>query len=364
MNTKILIVDDNKTFLESLTRALRHRYDIVAAEGPTQGLDALNSGDAFAVVMSDLAMPGMDGIAFLAKARDISPLSARIMLTGHGDLDAAMSAVNEGQVFRFLTKPCPTEALISAIDAGCEQYCLMTAEKELLRKTLEGVRLKEDVELIMRHDLKSPLASIITLPQVLLMAGNLDAHQRDMLKCIEDAGYTVLAMVNLSTALFKMERGGYKLHPEDVNLVPIIRKIFDSHMDTANHRGLSLELLIDGSPAPQECAFSIRGEELLCYSMLANLVTNAVEASPDGCRVVVDMKKGGKTCSVSIRNQGAVPEAVRSHFFEKYVTAGKPRGTGLGTYSALLIAKAHGGSITMSTSEAEGTEVRLVLPAA
>ena len=364
MCTKILIVDDDKNFLDSLHRSLRQRYDIVTAGSPAEGLHALNSGETFAVVVSDLAMPGMDGIAFLTKAKEISPLSVRIMLTGHGDLDAAMSAVNNGNIFRFLTKPCPAESLQSALDAGLEQYRLVTAEKELLQKTLEGVRLKEDVELIMRHDLKCPLTSIISLPQVLLMSGNLDAHQRDMLKCIEDAGYTVLAMVNLSRALFKMERGGYTLIAEPVNLVPIIRKLFDGYADTARHRELSLEIMVEDAPAGQEDDFMIRGEELLCYSMLANLVANAVEASPDGCAVVVAMRKEGEMGVVAIRNQGAVPEAVRNNFFEKYVTAGKPRGTGLGTYSALLIARAHGGTITMSTCEAKGTEVALSLPLA
>jgi len=88
--------------------------------------------------VSDLAMPGMDGVRFLAKTRDISPLSIRMMLTGHGDLDAAIAAVNEGNIFRFLTKPCPIESLVRALDAGLEQYRLVTAEKELLRGTLRG----------------------------------------------------------------------------------------------------------------------------------------------------------------------------------------------------------------------------------
>jgi CheY-like chemotaxis protein len=138
MAPKILIVDDEKYILDSLSRSLARRYEMVTAEGAEEGLKALASQGPFAVVISDLAMPGMDGVKFLAKVRGMSPLSVRMMLTGHGDFDAAIAAVNEGNIFRFLTKPCPIEALIRAIDDGLNQYRLLMAEKELLRGTLRG----------------------------------------------------------------------------------------------------------------------------------------------------------------------------------------------------------------------------------
>ncbi len=138
MNMKILVVDDERHILDSLRRGLMRRYDLTTAEGPEEGLAALHSLGPFAVVISDLAMPGMDGVKFLAKVKDISPLSVRMMLTGHGDFESSVAAVNEGNIFRFLTKPCPVDAIIRAIDAGIEQYRLVMAEKELLRGTLRG----------------------------------------------------------------------------------------------------------------------------------------------------------------------------------------------------------------------------------
>jgi len=146
MNKRILLVDDERNLLDTLRRSLSRRYDLVTAEGPEEGLAALQSEDAFAVVVSDLAMPGMDGVKFLARAKDISPLSVRMILTGHGDLEAAIAAVNEGSIFRFLTKPCPVELFIHALDAGLEQYRLVTAEKELLRGTVHGcVKVLTDI---------------------------------------------------------------------------------------------------------------------------------------------------------------------------------------------------------------------------
>lgn len=361
---KVLFVDDEQAVLDSLRRGLCRAYTVTTARGPEEGLRTVETDGPFAVVVSDLRMPGMDGVHFLKKVREISPLTVGIMLTGHGDLTAAMQAVNEGHIFRFLTKPCPIPSLSQALDAGLEQYRLVAAEKQLLRVTLENARLKEDVERIMRHDLKSPLTTIISLPQLLRLADNLTDDQREMLDCIEDAGYTMLSMVNLSTALFKMERGQYALCPKVVDLVPLLRKILSVHADTAEHHGYVLALTIGGRPAAADAAFPIRGEELLCYSMLANLVGNAVEASPDGATMSVDLDRQGETARVVIRNRGAVPESVRNCFFEKYATAGKPKGTGLGTYSALLIARAHGGDITMRTDDAWGTEVTVSVPAA
>jgi len=361
---RILFVDDEQAVLDSLRRGLHGCYDVTTALGPEEGLRIFTEEGPFAVVVSDLRMPGMDGVQFLHQIKKQNPLSLGIMLTAHGDLTAAMTAVNEGQIFRFLTKPCPIDCLSQALNAGLEQYRLAAAEKELLRVTLENSRLKEDVERIMRHDLKSPLTAIISLPQLLRLDDNLTDDQREMLTCIEDAGYTVLSMVNLSTALFKMERSDYHLQPEAVDLVPVIRKILSVHEETVQHHDLSLELTLDGRPLHAHEAFRILGEELLCYSMLANLIANAVEASPDGSTVSLDLGRDKDRASITIRNRGAVPESIRARFFEKYATAGKPKGTGLGTYSARLIARAHGGDITMRTDEAWGTEIRISLPAA
>lgn len=361
---RILFVDDEPAVLDSLRRGLCRCYDVVTAVGPEAGLAALAQQGPFAVVVSDLRMPDMDGVTFLKKAKERWPAIVPVMLTGHGDLDAAMAAVNEGHIFRFLTKPCPIPPLSLALDAALEQYRLAAAEKELVRVTLENARLKEDVERIMRHDLKSPLTTIISLPQVLRLADNLDDDQREMLSLIEDAGYLVLSMVNLSTALFKMERGQYTLEPADVDLLPILRKIASVHADTAASHGLTLSLTVNGRPATAQDCFPVRGEELLCYSMLANLVANAVEASPDGETVSVSVRREGDVARIAIANKGAVAACVRDRFFEKYATAGKPRGTGLGTYSARLIARAHGGDIDMETDDATGTRVTVCLPAA
>ncbi|MCE5335305.1 MAG: response regulator [Desulfobacteraceae bacterium] len=138
MAGKILFVDDNLNILAGFQRQLRKLYTIEIAQGGEQGLEVLSQKGPFSVVVSDLRMPGMDGVRFLSQARKAAPDTIRMVLTGYADLQTAIDAVNEGNIFRFLTKPCSTELLSKALDAGIRQYELIRAEHELLQNTLRG----------------------------------------------------------------------------------------------------------------------------------------------------------------------------------------------------------------------------------
>ncbi|WP_083465806.1 HD domain-containing phosphohydrolase [Salidesulfovibrio brasiliensis] len=135
----------NRTFWPAFAGA-RQALQPQPRQRPARGALHDNQGRPFCVVVSDLKMPEIDGINLLSMVKKHSPDTVRIILTGHADLDSAISAVNEGSVFRFLTKPCDTETLIKTVDAGLKQYRLVTAEKELLRGTLRGsVKLLTDI---------------------------------------------------------------------------------------------------------------------------------------------------------------------------------------------------------------------------
>jgi response regulator RpfG family c-di-GMP phosphodiesterase len=135
---RILCVDDEKNVLEGLGRTLRTLFIVETAVGGTQGLETLREKGPFVIVISDLRMPLMTGVEFLSRAREFAPDTVRVLLTGQGDIEAAISAVNEGNIFRFLTKPCPTGVLVKALMASAEQYRLVTSERVLLQQTLRG----------------------------------------------------------------------------------------------------------------------------------------------------------------------------------------------------------------------------------
>lgn len=134
----ILCVDDERNVIDSMMLNLRKYYDVHTALTAQEGLELLLETPGFAVIVSDMRMPDMDGATFLSMARKLAPDAVRMLLTGYADVESAMRAVNEGQVFRFLTKPCAPPDLLATISAGVDQHRLITAERVLLQNTLLG----------------------------------------------------------------------------------------------------------------------------------------------------------------------------------------------------------------------------------
>ena len=130
MENRILFVDDDSNILDGYKRQLRKNFSIETAEGGEKGLEAVKNNGPFAVIVSDLKMPGMDGNQFLAHVKEIAPESTRILLTGYADLKSAIEAINNGRIFRLLTKPCDKIDLIQTLENGIELYQKNVRTKE------------------------------------------------------------------------------------------------------------------------------------------------------------------------------------------------------------------------------------------
>lgn len=136
---RVLFVDDEPNILDSIRRQLRKSFDVVTANSGIEALALLKDTGPVAVVVSDMRMPGMNGAELLARIRDQYPDTVRMILSGQADLESTIAAINDGHIFRFLTKPCQEDALRRAVSSGIEQYELVTTRKELLEKTLQGL---------------------------------------------------------------------------------------------------------------------------------------------------------------------------------------------------------------------------------
>ncbi|MBU4191393.1 MAG: HAMP domain-containing histidine kinase, partial [Proteobacteria bacterium] len=227
------------------------------------------------------------------------------------------------------------------------------------RKRVETLR--EDVERLVRHDLRSPTLAVQTLFTLFDRADNLTSDQRELLESVKQASRRMLNIIDMSRALYKMEAGTYTLYPVPVDLLAVAESVLDDLRPVLRASSVSMAVNLSGEPAGPDNVFMVRSEELLCYALLSNLIKNAVEASPQGSTVTLNMRAADEHV-ITVHNAGAIPEAIRSTFFEKYVTAGKRQGTGLGTYTAKLIATTLGGSISFTTSESQGTTMTLRLP--
>lgn len=145
MNQRILLVDDDPNVLSAFRRQLRKKFDLDFADGGAVAIEKINS-EPYAVVVSDMQMPDVDGVQLLRHVKDRSPHTVRIMLTGNSDQQTAIDAVNHGSIFRFINKPCSSDELSSILNAGLEQFRLINAEQELLTETLNGsIDLMADV---------------------------------------------------------------------------------------------------------------------------------------------------------------------------------------------------------------------------
>lgn len=137
MAETILFVDDDIQLVSALQRSFHRTYQVELALNADDALAAL-AETPYALVVSDFQMPGMNGIELLSRVKGLSPETVRILLTGQADLETAIDAVNEGNIFRFLRKPCPQDLLKKTLDAGLKQFRLQMAERDVLQETLVG----------------------------------------------------------------------------------------------------------------------------------------------------------------------------------------------------------------------------------
>jgi signal transduction histidine kinase len=233
-------------------------------------------------------------------------------------------------------------------------------ELELKNAALEEItRLREDIERLTRHDLKTPLNALIGYPQLLLLDNNLTAEQRGYLEQMLEAGNEMLNMINNSLDLFKMETGRYLFRAEPVELIAIIERINRDLRMLTEPYNIKIQMQVEDA---EQNGFRVLAENNLVYSLFANLIRNAIEACAVNDIITVTLHYEMNDGVVAITNPGTVPESVRDTFFEKYSTAGKNHGTGLGTYSAKLMAETQNGSIAMTTNNQE-TCITVRLPA-
>jgi two-component system sensor histidine kinase/response regulator len=217
------------------------------------------------------------------------------------------------------------------------------------------------VDRIIQRDLKTPLTVIMWVPDMLKSDSNLTESQVQKLDLLNQASLSMIKIMNSSINLIKMERGEYQVQASPVNILTPLYQIKNEMKELLRTKNLNMEILVNGLKPDESDNFTIQGEEILFYTILINLLKNAIEASPDDNKVTVSLKDE-KNISLEIHNQGVVPKDISNSFFDKYVTAGKSSGTGLGTYSARLITEAMNGSINMQTSPENGTLITPLFP--
>jgi response regulator RpfG family c-di-GMP phosphodiesterase len=291
---RVLCVDDEPNVLEGLALILRRGYEVVAAAGGEAGLEVLARDPTIIVVISDMRMPGMNGAAFLAKVRTSAPDATRLLLTGQADMDAAIAAINEGRIFRFLTKPCPPQVLVAAVDQAAEQYRLVTSERVLLEQTLRGsIQMLTEV-----------LA--LAAPGVFGQAARIQRHARELASKVAGAQVwpiEVAAMlsqigcISLAPATVEKLQTGGPLTPEEqasVDRLPAVAEQFISsipRLDVVRSALKHQATPFDGSGTP---AGAPRGKDIPLGGRVLGIVCDfdRLESGAHAPQLAIDTMRG------------------------------------------------------------------------
>ncbi len=384
MNNNVLFVDDDENILDAYKRQLRQQFHIDTAQGGEQGLKTVNSRGPYAVIVSDLRMPGMDGIQFLSRVKEISPDSVRMMLTGYGDLQTAIEAVNESNIFRFLTKPCKKDVLTTAIDAGIEQYRLIGSEKELLEKTLklaESLKkkkrnlqkknsqlkrleeLKTDLFNMLIHDLKGPISEMVANLDIL--SYTVSDENREYVEYAETGCNTLYSMVSNLLNIARLEEGKLELVYEEIEPEELIKEAFAGLFGLVKMRGL---IFLEKFPSSETRNF-FWGDRKLLIGVLQNLLTNAINYSPHGEMIEVGYKYlTSRKIEFFVKDNGPgvnpkYDEAIFDKFFQlAKITDDRTYTTGLGLTFCKMAVEAHRGKIGVESESLRGSRFFFHIP--
>jgi CheY-like chemotaxis protein len=357
----LLVVDDTPDALSVIAGIFRDRYRVRVATTGEHALEVCAADVPPDLVLLDVMMPGLDGFEVARRMRE-HPNTEQvpiIFVTALTDDAARRFGLALGAV-DFVSKPIDPDLLRLRVDNFMRTVMRHKQRQAECDALLAAARLRQDVDDMLRHDLKNPLAGAVGFARLLALDPALTEGQARRVHLIADAVMQALDIVNLSAEVFKIETGRHELETGPVPLAEILNHTVELARSAFAAKGLEIafDCPMSAGAAPP---FAL-GDSTLCRSIFHNLVRNACEAAPKGTRVSIQLFDEAPL-RVAVHNHGTVPPAIRRDFFERHVTSGKRGGSGLGTYSARLLTEAQGGRIAMRTSdESDSTTVEVVLP--
>lgn len=379
----ILIVDDDTALLQALPEALYLRIAGVKVDTSDSALEALKLIEEhdYDAIVSDIKMPGMDGLALLSKVQELRPNTPTLLITGHGEHDLAVQALRGG-AYDFIQKPIDRDYLVAALQRAISTHQLRCQVREqqlaleLHARSLERMvqhRTNELVEAnaakdrflsIVSHELRTPLTSLKGMTQLLRRQVKRDNAAEVVgvgLGDMERALRRMEVLVNDLLDSSLIETNMFVLHRKQCDLVEICRDLIVEY--TAG-TGPSLTFEIPGEPLEVEVDVDRISQVII------NLLSNARKYSPKGSPITVTLHQAGYEAIVSVRDMGVgIPDEMQPNIFEQFyrvpgveVQSGSHTGLGLGLYISRKIVERHGGYIDVQSAPGNGSTFSVVLP--
>jgi len=363
---RLLIVDDEENLRTSLFQAFRMEgYEVTGAADAQEAL-ALIQGSNFDVLLSDLMMPGLDGLALLEKARVLMPEAVIILMTGQATVESAIRAL-KGGAYDYILKPFKLEEIFHVVGRGLEQQRLRRenlALAEINRRLTEIDQIKSDLLSAITHEFRTPL-TIIYGWMDLLLSGQFGAVSAGLREGVEAIGHSARRLGRLISNLLayvEFERDEAALREQVVDLGEILRAVAAQLSSEYAEKRVRVEFLRE---VP---ATSLRGDPEKLTLLFSNLVENAIKFNLAGGRVLLEATAADGVATVAITNtHGRIPEERLARLFEPFTQGDMTLtraagGLGLGLSVARAIVGALAGSIAFRQAEPQGTTVSVTLP--
>ena len=379
----ILIVDDDTALLQALPQALRLRIKditIDTSDSAQKAFSLIEQNDYDAIV-SDIKMPGMDGLSLLARIKSLRPETPTLLITGHGEHNLAIQALRGG-AYDFIQKPIDRDYFVAALlravqthnlrrqvveqQQMLEQYTrsLEQTVQERTRELIEANAAKDEFLSIASHELKTPLSSLKGMAQLLRRrlerAGSSEASS---LASIERSIRRMELLVNdlLDTSL--ITTGIFALRPARCDLVTLCQRLIEDFL-----AGTLQPPIVTLEKPDEPIELDIDVERI--SQVILNLLANAQKYSPEGAPITLKLERGDDACSISVSDRGVgIPPEVLSHLFERFYRVpgiepqtGSQVGLGLGLYISHKIVESHGGAINVQSSPGSGSTFSITLP--
>lgn len=376
----LLVVDDEPDLVQSVKDLLRHDYRVLGATRASEGL-AIVAAEPVQVVMSDQRMPEMTGVEFLRCLRDRHPQVVRLLFTAFADWSAVIDAINEGHVFRYISKPWQPDELRGVLRQAIDYHDLQAERRRLLdevqqknrqleaaiRELRQANDLKRAFIRVASHELRTPLAIVSGLSE-LAVHSPADANPAWM-EQIRTAAMRMHRQVDQMAALLEAERFDRPLQPRDVAVGELMRDAAQEVRNFVVQRGQHLTVEAD------ENAGWIRVELDKIRDAVVQLLINAIKFTPDGGAIYLKARRTPQSIEIEVTDSGiGIDAGSQVHLFEPFFTrldvsrhrSGTfefdRRGMGLGLSMAKAFVEMHGGTIRVRSAPGEGSTFLIVLP--
>lgn len=381
LQPRILLVDDDAALLQALPRTLALRIAGIQTETCASAVEALQRIQQYDydAIVSDIKMPGIDGLALLTMIKELRPETPTLLITGHGEHDLAIQALRRG-AYDLIQKPIDRDYFVAALQRAIQAYHLrrQVLEQQLAlerhaqslealieertRELVEANAAKDEFLSLASHELKTPLTSLKGMVQLLRRRnerkGGVEqtelAHMERSIRRME-----ILVDDLLNTSL--LDTGMFALHLRRCDMVKLCHHILEEHII-----GTDLTVTLTAPSGPMEVEMDVDRMS----QVLLNLLSNARKYSPPGAPISLTLERAGDSCVIAVRDQGVgIAVDQLPYIFERFYRApdierqtGSSVGLGLGLYIAHKIVERHGGHIEVQSCPGCGSTFSVILP--